>query len=163
MFSLINICKTNFLIEVFREHFNSLFKQKKALCRQDDAVFSTVLDVCTARNDSIRFDQDDAVFNQDQDVCTVHRRNSRQRCVHRRDLILHSIQTAPTVMFDSAFNQDEAVFDQDQDVCTDGVFRGWGLDWGRGWVCTRIDRNPSSWNYVILIQINGVLENDRNK
>ena len=47
MFSVNNACKTNFLIGVFCEQFDELFKQEKALCSQDDAVFNQVLDVCT--------------------------------------------------------------------------------------------------------------------
>ena len=42
-----NACKTDFLIGVFREQFNSLFNQEKAKCSQDDVVFNQVLDVCT--------------------------------------------------------------------------------------------------------------------
>ena len=87
MFSVSNACKTDFLIGVFREQFDSSFKQEKALCSQDDAVFNQDQDVCTVviQFDSIprsmktattllfdsTFDQDNAVFNQDQDVCTV--------------------------------------------------------------------------------------------
>ena len=48
MFSVNNACKTDFLIGVFVEQFDSLFKQEKVLCSQDDAVFNQVLNVCTA-------------------------------------------------------------------------------------------------------------------
>ena len=47
MFSVNNVCKTNFLISVFREQFDSLSKQEKVLCSQDNAVFNLVFDVCT--------------------------------------------------------------------------------------------------------------------
>ena len=47
MLSVNNVCKTDFLIGVFCEQFDSSFKQEKALFSQDDAVFNQVLDVCT--------------------------------------------------------------------------------------------------------------------
>ena len=83
MFSVNNVCKTSFLIGVFRGQFDSSFKQEKALCSQDNTVFNKVLDVCTV---VIRFDLTKTtrcsstktkmcapctVVIQDKDVCTV--------------------------------------------------------------------------------------------
>ena len=47
MFSVNNACKIDLLIGVFREQFDSSFKQEITLFSQDEAVFNLVFDVCT--------------------------------------------------------------------------------------------------------------------
>ena len=82
VFSVNNACKTDFLIGVFHEQFNSLFKREKALFSQDDSVFNQVFNVYTVviLFDSTKMTQCSTktkmcapctVMVQDTDVCTV--------------------------------------------------------------------------------------------